>query len=1338
MTEPDIALLQIFRDETTERLDRIVDCLLLVESQATSDDAVDALFRDVHSIKGNAGMRGFEDVRTIAHAMEDLLEHARRQGQLTAGLADPLLRATDAVRRSIAGESGVVESIVGDLRLLGPELDAVGADAAARGMTGSMPPPRAASMRVSTDKVDALLDAAGETVLHRRRLEHLLSRTAPDSSLDEEMDSGEQLLDELQEAVLQMRTLPLTSIASRLPRAVRDLARRAHKQVELVLSGTETQLDRLILDGISETIGHLLSNAVMHGIEAPADRLTAGKPAAGRVHLRAEQRGAMVAIEVSDDGSGVSAELVRRAQGGSLIGLLAEAGFWTATELSDVAGRGVGLDAAKTHVDRARPPRSSLGGSPQGGARAARARRPRPRAAATRALRRRPLRAGHRSPGTRSPGPRRRRSATTARTADASAADGALGDVLAAWRWSVLGYFLVVNSFYVALLIAAIADLRRHAHVLWEDIRERMLGSRLTPLISVLAPAYNEAATVAESVRALLTLRYPNLEVVLVSDGSPDSTLDVLQREFDLVAIHPIFRRQVDSAAVRGLYRSRIKPELVVVDKENGGKADALNAGLNVASGELICAIDADTLIEPDALLRMVRPFLESENVVAAGGTIRVANGCVVRAGRVLSPAAPRNPLAGVQAVEYLRAFLFGRLGWNRLGGNLIISGAFGLFRRDAMIGAGGYVHDTVGEDMELVASLRRRGIEHGTPSEVRFVPDPVAWTEVPESLRVLGRQRDRWHRGLTDVLWRHRRMIANPRYGALGLVVMPYFVVIELFGPVIESLGLLTLIVGLPLGIVNTSFAVLFFLVAYGYGLLLSTATLLLEDFGARRNERVRDRLLMLLWVVAESLGYRQLTVVWRLRGLLSYLRASTEWGSMTARALRPAKARRRARSRHTFCAHLLHSRLVALRASSDISSMGRTRTIRGRAIQGATPDWQPLLDAVGERLTGDFMWMVEVELATGTRLHAYKHYHTRRYVHLDHDGRAFAYESPGRYRPTDVAEVLALVFLPLRPDLYGVTEDQIERSWAAVDRLAVAPDVAGGRLPPSHTGRRTGMTTSIAQTPRLPLHGNVEIPQLGFGVFLVPPERTVEVVTHALEAGYRHIDTAAAYRNEAQVGQAIRAAGLARGDVFVTTKVFNDDHGHEQARQAFKRSLERLELDYVDLYLIHWPVPSRDRYVETWQALVELRNEGLIRAIGVSNFEPAHLQRIIAETGEVPAVNQVELHPYFQQVGLRREHDEHGIVTEAWSPLGRGTVLDDPAITALAERHGRTPAQVVIRWHLQVGNVVIPKSVTPARIEENADVFDFHLAEADLATIAELDRGGRIGPDPNTFVRP
>jgi 2,5-diketo-D-gluconate reductase A len=292
---------------------------------------------------------------------------------------------------------------------------------------------------------------------------------------------------------------------------------------------------------------------------------------------------------------------------------------------------------------------------------------------------------------------------------------------------------------------------------------------------------------------------------------------------------------------------------------------------------------------------------------------------------------------------------------------------------------------------------------------------------------------------------------------------------------------------------------------------------------------------------------------------------------------------------------------------------------------------------------------------------------------------------------------------------------------------------------LPVAEAGNRMSMSSSItSQIPLLALRGDSEIPQLGFGTFQVPPRDTAEVVTHALLAGYRHIDTAAAYRNEAGVGQAVRASGLDRDEVFITTKCFNDDHGHEPAKRALRASLDRLESPYVDLYLIHWPVPAQDRYVETWRALVELQAEGLTRAIGVSNFQPAHLERLVEETDQTPAINQVELHPLFQQIGLRREHERLGIQTEAWSPLAQGRALDDPAIVAIAEAHGKTPGQVVIRWHLQLGNVVIPKSVTPERIEQNIDVFDFHLTPAQMDEIEALDSGERIGPDPDTFVRP
>ncbi|HTD09887.1 MAG TPA: aldo/keto reductase [Solirubrobacteraceae bacterium] len=280
--------------------------------------------------------------------------------------------------------------------------------------------------------------------------------------------------------------------------------------------------------------------------------------------------------------------------------------------------------------------------------------------------------------------------------------------------------------------------------------------------------------------------------------------------------------------------------------------------------------------------------------------------------------------------------------------------------------------------------------------------------------------------------------------------------------------------------------------------------------------------------------------------------------------------------------------------------------------------------------------------------------------------------------------------------------------------------------------------MSTTSSQIPQISLRDGEQIPQIGFGVFLVPPAETVEVVLQALNTGYRHIDTAAAYRNEAEVGQAIRASGLDRGEVFVTTKCFNDDHGYEQATRALHASLERLEMSHVDLYLIHWPVPSHDKYVETWKAFIDMRAEGLVRSIGVSNFQPAHLERIIAETSETPAINQIELHPYFQQRGLRHEHEQLGIVTEAWSPLARGKLLGDPVIGEIAAAHAKTTGQVVLRWHLQLGNVVFPKSVTPSRIDENFNVFDFELSAAEMQAIDELDAGDRIGPDPDTFVRP
>lgn len=450
-------------------------------------------------------------------------------------------------------------------------------------------------------------------------------------------------------------------------------------------------------------------------------------------------------------------------------------------------------------------------------------------------------------------------------------------------QWAILLYFLVLNSFYAVLLLAAGRYQHWQKRASWHQDQMRLLSSQIAPSMSVLAPAYNEEATVSQSVRALLTLSYPGLEVVVINDGSKDGTIDVLTRDFKLEPDDAIHFRHLESAKVRAIYRSRTSPQLLVVDKENGGKADTLNAGLDIASGDLVCAIDADTLIEPDALLKMVQPFLTRDDVIATGGTLRAVNGSEVRSGRVDVPHVPTNLLAGCQTVEYFRAFLFGRMGWNLMGGNLIISGAFGLFRRAAVLDAGGYMHDSVGEDMELVVRMRRRALDKGEPNQVISIPDPVAWTEVPESLRTLGRQRDRWHRGLSDVMWQFRGMVFNPRYGTVGVVVVPFFLFVELLGPVVEALGVLGLAVSLLLGVVNWQFGVLFFLVAYGYGLLLNLLTLLLADLGERRYPRLIDRSRLLLWVLVESLLYRPVTVVWRLRGIWRFLRGRREWGQMT-----------------------------------------------------------------------------------------------------------------------------------------------------------------------------------------------------------------------------------------------------------------------------------------------------------------------------------------------------------------------------------------------------------------------------------------------------------------------
>jgi cellulose synthase/poly-beta-1,6-N-acetylglucosamine synthase-like glycosyltransferase len=461
-------------------------------------------------------------------------------------------------------------------------------------------------------------------------------------------------------------------------------------------------------------------------------------------------------------------------------------------------------------------------------------------------------------------------------------------DVVVAYNHFVLFYFFAINAQYLALMLVGFHATRRARHELkWQDLR-RLMRSPLTPPISVIMPAYNEEANVAESVRALLMLHYPRFEVIVVNDGSKDGTLRVLIERFALRPVPPSFESRVPCRPVLGVYESSEHPNLVVVDKANGGKADALNAGLNLALYPLFCAIDADSILEDDALLRVVRPFVEEPGItVATGGIVRIANGCEIRAGRVVRVRVPRRLLPLLQIVEYLRAFLFGRMGWSAAGTLLIISGAFGLFDKRAVLLAGGYAADTVGEDMELVMRMHRRLREKGLPYRLCFVPDPVCWTEAPESLAVLGRQRNRWHRGLIDTLWRHRAMLGRPRYGAVGLLAMPCFVAFELLGPVVELSGYVVVPLSYIFGLLDLAFMLEFLAVSVLYGIVLSVSAVLLEDVAFRRYPRLRDLVLLTFMGIVENLGYRQATAWWRVRAYWDFWRGDQGWGAMERRGI-------------------------------------------------------------------------------------------------------------------------------------------------------------------------------------------------------------------------------------------------------------------------------------------------------------------------------------------------------------------------------------------------------------------------------------------------------------------
>ncbi|SEO44553.1 glycosyltransferase family 2 protein [Aquisalimonas asiatica] len=456
------------------------------------------------------------------------------------------------------------------------------------------------------------------------------------------------------------------------------------------------------------------------------------------------------------------------------------------------------------------------------------------------------------------------------------------GDILVIAQLVFLAYFIGLNGGYLTLNLLALASLRR-------SLRYRTDGETGVPYLgiepgtSLLVPAYNEETTIVASIRSMLQLEYPDFEIIVINDGSRDETLDALKRAFDLQPQLDPALRVVPCAPVRGVFRSRNHPELTVVDKANGGKADALNAGLNYASKPLFCAVDADSILQRDSLLRVVQPFMDDERTIAAGGTVRVANGSDVQGGFLVSAGLPRSLLARLQIVEYLRAFLFGRLGWSPLNALLIISGAFGLFDRDRVIAAGGYRTDCVGEDMELVVRLHQYHRERRIPYRIRYVPDPICWTEVPEDMGTLHRQRTRWQRGLAESLTSNWRLAANPRGGMPGRVAWPFMAIFEWLGPLIELAGYLFMVTGFAMGFVSGPALLAFMLVAVGFGMVLSVTALLLEALSFRVYTRRTDMLRLFLAALVENLGYRQLNTLWRCQGLWQWLRGKRhEWGEM------------------------------------------------------------------------------------------------------------------------------------------------------------------------------------------------------------------------------------------------------------------------------------------------------------------------------------------------------------------------------------------------------------------------------------------------------------------------
>jgi cellulose synthase/poly-beta-1,6-N-acetylglucosamine synthase-like glycosyltransferase len=455
-------------------------------------------------------------------------------------------------------------------------------------------------------------------------------------------------------------------------------------------------------------------------------------------------------------------------------------------------------------------------------------------------------------------------------------------EIIYYYNYLVLFYFLIIATVYIVLNIISFKNISRYIKkVKYVELKEVFRLHNCKP-ITVVVPAFNEENGIVESVRSLLQLEYPQYQLIVVNDGSTDDTLKQLFQNFQIrqASFSPYY--EINCKRIKAVYLSPAYPNLVIIDKEKGGKADSINAAINISKNPLITIIDADSILERDCLLKIVRPFMENENIVAVGGTVRIANGCKVNQGYIEEIGLSKSWLARFQVVEYLRAFLFGRNGFDVVNGILIISGAFSCFRRDALIEVGGYYSGSVGEDMEIVVRLHKELRKKNKKIRITFIPDPVCWTEAPEKIKSLSSQRVRWQKGTIESIRLHKELFFNSKYGWMGMLVFPYYVLFEVLGPFIEITGYVVFIVSLILGIVPVNFAVAFFTAAFLYGVILSTLSVCLEELSFKKYSKVKHLIILMFASMFENFGYRQMTAFWRFKGLVEYYLGKREWGKM------------------------------------------------------------------------------------------------------------------------------------------------------------------------------------------------------------------------------------------------------------------------------------------------------------------------------------------------------------------------------------------------------------------------------------------------------------------------